>query len=282
MPKLAVVSYFLICLAYMPGCADKELQSDLPVQQNFIRRNENELQIASKIYASESNPKLKIRLLGVTHIGELQYFQHIQNMLDQSNTVLYEGQIVEWQHSPDLRCRQRSYIDPQAGMSLLVGLVHQKDVLKYDGSKSYNIDYPIAKAFKNFGQNADCEASLRYFLSKLIERRPELSIDALFALEEDSFKKTVDPRDLLAPGSISRKFLIEQALLGSSIMPAEYRRTLVDRRDRKALKGIKQHMSDTGTTTVIYGASHMAGIEAGLLDMGYLLESQEWLTAFRM
>lgn len=270
------------CLFYVPGCADEkkpELASASP--HDFLRRTDNEFQTAAKIYTSEKNPKLKIRLLAVIHIGEPQYYQHIQHLLDQSNTILYESMIVEWRHSPDLRCRQRAYLEPQAGVASLLGLVMQGDMLTYAASKSFNIDYPLA-TMKQWDASFDCEASLKAILSLIVKKRPDLSVDKLLALDEESFKKTLNPRDLFESDSISRKKMMEGMLLGPSALPAQYRKTMVDQRDEKALQGIENHLHDTGMTTVIYGAGHMPGLEAGLRRMGYFLESEEWLTVFHL
>lgn len=247
-----------------------------------MRRADNDFQTASKTYISTKNPNLKIRLLGVAHIGEKSYYQRIQDILDRSDIVLFEGTVIGWKYSPDLRCRQAAYLEPLDGLSQLLGLENQRDSLKYDPLKSYDIDYSFEEVLESVGQSSDCEDHLQSLLALIVQRRPRMRIDKLLALDETEFKNAVSPRDLVPLTLVAKEKIAEINLAGPGILGTELKKKIIDVRDKKALQGIKSHLDKTGTATVIFGAMHMPGIEKGILEMGYVEESEEWLTVFRI
>lgn len=218
------------------------------------------------------------------HIGERDYYHNVMNILRSSGLLLVEG-VRQGQETNDQCDKIRPY-DLQIALASKFDLIHQNVGIYIFPVMTVNIDVStdeilaaeaklptFKKMVEKYGlQNSDrCTQSLAASIDIDAEG---MTLDLALRLSKKAFndwkfnKSNIHSREMLA-----------NLILEYQMHPHD-QEVEINMRDRVALQGIQMYSKYPGMITVVYGAAHMPGIEAGLMKMGYIPEKEEWLTVF--
>ncbi len=268
-----------------------------------------DFEIASRDYAKPGS-KTKIRLVGVVHIGEIEYYRQLQkDALDTSDVVLFEGVKFEGQEeeAPDLGGLYDA-------MGNLLGLGFQKDGIDYKAKNFVHCDVTVGPGDPLF-QQVD-PAQLRQAKQllgplsmakglmagggdvKRVEDGLKHGMCSMMMLqmsgmdEEEAKKKLAeqfgadpsDPRRRQAERAYEQMKKLGPMMPG---MPEGLMKEILDRRNQYVVEQLAARLEADGdareqTIAIFYGAAHMPGIEKDLLAWGYKPVQTTWYRAWRM
>ena len=101
------------------------------------------LELASRTLASPEYKKLKVTLLGVSHVGDLSFYKSVQERLDAADLVLFEG--VGWGDGPPKAGSKKTsgVGELQDSLAGSMGLVFQLKAIRYDRPHFRNSDMSL-------------------------------------------------------------------------------------------------------------------------------------------
>lgn len=298
MPRLALL---LALLASLVGCATGPTAIDPrvplriePPTRRVEAAGKHTLEIAVRDYIPLSGKGPTVRLVGAIHIGEKAYYETLQERLDASDRVLFEGvgkDPGDFKRAPAQRKADHLYTK----MADALRLVTQFEGIDYRRDHFVNADLSVdemaalleaeiaaggpggeaAAAAK--GQMATLTKTLQggggglggmainLFIG-MVERSPKMRATVLLGLVG------MEPDD--GKGGFSRMGGKGGERMGKLIL---------DDRNEAALRALAGEL-DEGTpervVSVFYGAAHLPGIEDALIRrMGYVPARTEWIPA---
>jgi len=260
----------------------------------------------------------KIRLVGVIHIGDLEYYQTLQKEeLDTSDVVLFEGVKFEGQEEQEEAAKKAPDIGGlYEAMSQLLGIGFQKDGIDYKSKNFVHCDVTLKPGDPLF-QQVDPEqiAQASQMIQPIVMMKGMLSggqdprrlEDALkhgmvnmMAMQmggmdqKDAAKKAAemmgrggeenDPMAKRAEKAMEQLKKIGPAMPG---MDPAMMTEILDKRNDYVLAQLKARLDADGdakkqTIAVFYGAAHNQGLEAEMLNWGYKPVETRWYKAWRM
>lgn len=249
---------------------------------------EGRLEAAVTTYRNAAG--VEIDLVAAVHIGDGDYYRQLGLYFESRDAVLYEL-VADAEDRPD---GSRASGDAsllgwlQSGMSSMLGLQFQLDSIDYRRANFVHADLEpgeLAALMQAKGENL-LSAFLALVTAELAnpEQAQQLGRSRLAQL---SFAELWRLLSSPARQQVLRYLLGESlALTGGSLAapaPGSPPLTLLDDRNRAALDGLRATLSrsDMGLISVFFGAAHMPGLEAGVLDLGFEPHQQRWLTVWQ-
>jgi hypothetical protein len=274
-----------------------------------------QLQIAVREFVPAHGKGAAVWLVGVSHIGESNYYARIQKQLDAQTLVLYEGisgslesdqPKLDARASGDGNVRQkpgvpepgpaiesrqsRAISSLQSSMAAALGLVFQLDAIDYDRPNFHNCDLSIEQLRRLLAEQpvASGQESGGQDFDKLLQ-----------TMEGDSFFDLLVQLGLRVLGAnpkfqaMGRLALIDMlgAIQGDPLqlrgLPPDMQqlmRVLVQNRNQKVIADLKtelRRLGPGGSIAVFYGTGHMPDMERRLRQaLNYKPAHEIWLTAF--
>jgi len=259
------------------------------------------LQIALRCFVPQKGRGPSIWLAGVSHLGSPEYFEALQQHLDQQPLVLFEGIRAGGRKGsrsphqvPDTNSAPSSSEDSgiQPNLAAALGLKFQLQAINYDRSNFENSDLTVdelrrlmaeqpkqpdtqgaAEGFESLLQSMQGQSMLNVILRLAIPfmaTNPSLQGAAKLALIEILGQIGSDPGKIrgLPPET---KQLLE---------------VLLQRRNERVISDLKAEYRSADSSesiTVLYGVAHMTDLEERLrLELHYRPKEDRWLTAFEV
>lgn len=241
-------------------------------------------------------------LMGVSHLGESNYYARLQKELDARTVVLFEGvgakedqegegapaPAERSSHQPDMPGHSHSSL--QSSMASALGLVFQLDALDYDRTNFQHCDLSVEQIRKLIAEqppiteqpgagpgfesllqlmqgNSWFDSLVRLGLS-FVGNNPKLQGLAKLALIETLAELQGDPSNLSALPPDMKQLLD----------------VLLQKRNEQVLGSLKIRLKRSrraDSIAVFYGAGHMADLQRRVCrELHYHPTEQLWLTAF--
>jgi len=229
----------------------------------------------------------RVDLVGVIHVADAAYYQQIQRLLDREALVLYEavkpaGQTNEDFESGEMENPLRKIHE---GFSRWFDLQFQLEGIDYDRPHFVHADMSAEEFTAAFtgeepatGEDGVGESprKLPPQLEKMLKQ-----FEAILPLIDQMFSKPGPMRDnakkmiakVLASGNAEK-------MLGTA-MP-ELTEVIIDQRNEVVVEKLREQLSETkGPIAIFYGAAHMRGLEARIIEkLGYRRAGAQWLRAW--
>lgn len=284
---ITVPAVLSACL--LVGCKTKPLRAERVTPEPYMRlvqaTNQLEMQLAVREFELQAPG---IWLVGVSHLGESNYFDRVQDLLKDKTIVLFEGiGFDEARAQADHPSAQSSsHASLQSKLAQSLGLVFQLEAMDYEQANFRNSDLTVAdlqalmetapgsgagkESLDNLletmqGGQGTAEKMMNFGLG-LIGSNPKLRSLAKLTLLE-----------MLAAleGDITKLANFEPGL--GPLLDA-----LIQKRNDKVIRDLgeqSKRLSRRDSIAVLYGAGHMADFETRLRNAGYKPKNQVWLTA---
>lgn len=249
------------------------------------------LEIAERRFSVPDHPDMRVSLLGVAHIGSAPYYRLIQERLDKSDLVLFEGVGGD---DPAFR-----NLDPdgpmgggaQARMAQALGLEFQLFAIRYDRKHFKNSDLSPRELMELFtgDENGDLGIEGQRRMLELMATMEGSGVSGQLLLV---LLGSLQARQGYAEAATWA--LVE--ILGNlpadfSQMPGlppdirELMTALIDRRNDRVLEDVGRILRRTrppNDVVIFYGAAHMPDLEQRLIKRhGLVPEETLWLPAMR-
>jgi hypothetical protein len=259
-----------------------------------------QLEIAARMFVPAKKHRPVIWLTGVSHLGDQEYYDALQQHLDKVDLVLFEGigdsrREDKSSHSGAKPAAQKPNDDPpedlshslQSRMASALGLKFQLEAMDYDRANFQSCDLSVTELRDLFSQNAD--ASEKPSGGQNFE-------NLLDIMQGNSFWSGVLRLGLGMLGSSP----IFQAMAKVTLIETLYEiqgdpgniqglppdvhdllKVLIEKRNQKVVDDIQQLPSKhLKTVAVFYGAGHMPDLEKRLRNQLHYRPARDiWFTA---
>jgi len=298
-----------ICLAatlLLAACATRSetkapyAVEPLPAPASYVRllnsSNTLQLQIAARKFVAARGRHPFIWLVGVSHIGEPQYFSALQNHLEDQTVVLFEGISDSRATAPTVNSETNVESGPaessgdrkklsslQVSMAETLGLAFQLEAIDYTRDNFVNSDLSIQEIREIIAQTAAGASfdslvqmmeggswldTILQLAFRFLSASPKLQGLGKLALMETIAEIQGDPGQMRGlPADL--KQLLE---------------VLIARRNEKVIADLKNKLTDMkpgDSAAIFYGTGHMPDLEIRLRrELNYRPANELWFTAF--
>ena len=248
-------------------------------------------ELAIRTFRPASGDGPVVTLVPAIHIGTKKYYREIQYVLDRRERVLFEGVSEDPDAFKKPVPREKAEGHLYAKIAKALGLVPQLGSIDYDRKSFVNADLPMsairAKLELEAKQPGETGEAARGALTNLAMLDRLLSGQGLmgplvegmlgFVAGNPALKAQV----MLMLADAEKKTQGKQAGGMGRLMAM-----IVDDRNAEAMRRLDATLKEPhppATVAVFYGAAHLRGMEKILVrDMGYRLESTEWIAAYEV
>jgi len=300
LPATLAATLFLVACSTAHHAKAPPAVVPLPAPEPYVRvingSNTVQLQIAARKFVSPLGKRPIIWLIGVSHIGETNYFAALQQHLDAQTLVLFEG--VNNSRSTTASSNTETNQEPeraesstsgqklsslQLSMAETLGLTFQLDAIDYTRDNFVNSDLSIQQLRDIISQTGARESfesligmmeggswldAILQIVFRFLSTSPKLQALAKLALMETIGEIRGDPAQIqgLPP---QLKQLLE---------------VLIARRNEKVVDDLKSQLTQMragNSIAIFYGTGHMPDLETRVRrELGYYPAEQLWFTAF--
>ncbi|MGA1191303.1 MAG: hypothetical protein ACO3XO_03370 [Bdellovibrionota bacterium] len=261
-------------------------------QQQFFRISQEEgiggfkgkaLQVAVAEYLLAGGST--VSLVGAVHVGDASYYDKLNDLLADSDYVLYELVGPPGVKPQPLQASGGLLNAIQRGFARMLHASHQLDKIDYSPSSFIHADVSPADIVKEALRRGDSlplvlgKVFLDLFLSSRIsqsEPRSDLNIPELLTLYLDVSAR----RDVIAQSLVDFSGSLARSGLGA----LEY--YLIDFRNERVLtvlKNVLRVQPSPRQIAIFYGAGHMADLESRIVrELGGQLLRVRWITAWQL
>jgi hypothetical protein len=255
-------------------------------EKDFLKIDTDRFYTKAFVLGSPTEPAI-ILLVGVVHIGEGNYYQTIQELLEQCDIVFYEG--IQWEEGSEISPLVKgttSLVNPASGSEGL-GKVRE---IQMEYAKLLGLVYQNSFLIPRFNWvNAD--ASLQEFTEmmnafkggNLILDKKDLPMDIkdIRVLEphtKDGNQKIMKFRRLLAD-----EISTSSIQINSDKEYSEVFELLVQKRNQIVLRKITPQIKKPSVIGMVYGAAHIPDF-LKKLNQGwdYQVINQRWIPAWSL
>jgi hypothetical protein len=294
--SLAVVVWLgAICPAPTPGQSTQAL-TNRPAPISYMRigqpdSNTVQLELAMKRFVPMGQTGPVVWLVGVTHIGESNYFATVQKHLDSQGLVLFEG-VRESPDAPVSGPEAAPQVDSHALQLTLaesLGLAFQLKAINYRRPHFRNSDlsWPELQRLMTEGlkdTEARQNAAQLALVMELLDSSSLLGSVVNFAVRLLGTSPKLQALARLA--LIEATGRLEGDLAQAPGVPAELQRlmqVLIHARNSAVLKDLQAELRKKpppASVAILYGAGHMPDLEARLkTELNYREVETRWLPA---
>lgn len=272
-----------------------------------------DLQVASVDFKKPGS-EIVIRLTGVIHIGDLEYYRVLQKeCLDTADVVLFEGVKFEGEGAPKPDKDGGDLGRLYSQMGSLLGLGFQKDGIDYARKNFVHCDITVGPddplnqqvdpaqmqqaaqmmgplvTFKNLiAQGQDgvrTEDAMKHQMANVMMMQ-------MGGVEDEELFDKLREAEGLPPAMRERAKKAAKALEGTPIMPGmgmpkEMQEQILHRRNDYVVEQLKARLAGEDpqkkqVIAIFYGAAHNPGIAQAIREWGYQPVSTVWLRAWNM
>lgn len=276
----------LLLLLALGACRHGVHQRGAPAPAPYLRVHDAgdgtlELQVAVRRLEAPGQPP--IWLVGASHLGDTNYFDQLQQLLDAQGLVLFEG-IGGTPSKPQPGEERESSL--QTALAESVGLVFQLDAIEYHRRNFRNCDMSVAQLMR--------------VMAAAAENGDTSELDGLLALMSgSSFWSKAAQWGLRWIGSSEKLRAITRLMLVEALgqlegdlsqldgLPDEMKtlfRVIIQERNQVVIAELKRRLAaklPPKSLAVFYGAGHMDHLERRLAEeLNYRPAENRWLTAF--
>jgi len=224
-----------------------------------------------------------VDLIGAVHIGEQNYFDQLNTIFLNYESMLYELVAPEGTRIPNGGRESTDSMNPvaalQLGMKAVLGLEFQLDHIDYMKSNFVHADMSPEEFSQSMVDNE--ESIMKFFLN---------AVGQSMAMQSSS--STTDAELMMAMFSSNREVQLRKVFAeqmqnmeaSMAIFKGKKGSTIIDHRNAKAMSILKREI-DSGKTklAVFYGAGHLPDMQRRLIeDFGMSRGGQYWLTAWKL
>ena len=220
-----------------------------------------------------------VDLVGVVHIGELQYYKDLDKRLSEYDTVLYELVAPDGTRirPEDLKERRSVIASMQTGMKDMLQLEYQLEHINYLAENFRHADMSPEEFGKDLQRRGD---SVWKMVARMMgagiasQSKTGGDVGILMALFSDDRSSAMK--------SAMANQLVDMEAVTAGINDANGENTLIKGRNGKAFKILKEEL-DKGkeNLAVFYGAGHLSDMAERLeKDFGMKAKSTVWLDAW--
>lgn len=275
---------------------EAQASTNRPAPVSYMRivqpdSNTVRLEVGMKRFVPEGRPGPVVWLVGVTHIGESNYFAALQRHLDTQALVLFEG-VREGPDAPRSGPDAAPKADEeslQLSLAESLGLSFQLKALNYRRPHFRNSDlsWPELQGLMTAGLSpaeARQSAAQLAVVAELLDSRSLLGAVLNFAVRLLGTSPKLQALARLAVIEITGR--LEGDLSEAPGLPPELRRlmqVLIQARNSAVLKDLQTELRKqppSASIAVLYGAGHMPDLEARLkTELKYREAEIRWLPA---
>ena len=258
------------------------------------KTNLAELQVAVRQFLPQSPAQPVVWLVGVSHVGESNYYARLQKLLNSHELVLFEGVTDRASRAAGRKNFQRSDEDLgtlQNTMAESLGLAFQLDGIDYERPNFRNSDLSIeeiGQLIAKEGRPGGKPSKTAQEFQNLLEM---MQGDSVVAALVTAGMKLIGSNPKLQ--AMMKLMMIE--VLGRfegdmskfQGLPPEWQRLieiLLHARNEAVLKDLRAEIgkrTPPKSIAIFYGAAHMEDMQRRLTrEMHYAPGRQEWLSAF--
>ncbi len=272
---------------FSTACADEPF-----VRVHRPDANTVELHVAVRRYESTEKGKPTIVLVGVSHIGEADYYKKLQVILDAQALVLFEGVGGAERPKSTTEAKESRSGDLQSDIARALGLAFQLEEIDYQRNHFRNSDLSpqqirdllAAEDKKDSSNGPKAEAQFDTLITAL-QGNSVLNWLVNFALGfvrsnptlQATFKLTLIETLGQSGGDVTKMQRLAPQM-------EKLLRVLVEKRNEAVWRDLiaeLQKPNAAKSIALFYGAGHMPDLDRRLRrDLRYTLAEEKWLTAF--
>jgi hypothetical protein len=286
----------LALLALWSGCATRPAPVAPPapyVRVTEVNSNRVELQVAVRKFQPPYHKGPSVWLVGVSHVGDADYYRAVQRELDACTLVLYEGirGPADPERQPLARADAKAASPLQDTLAASLGLEFQLSAIDYTGSNFVNSDLSVAELQELMAQQAARMGTNDFTGGQSLQSLLDLMQGNSFmsSVLQVVFKIMGSSPKLQGLGRLALLELIDtiqgdpEKLAQSVPELHQLLQVLVQERDKRVVDDLRELRHDVpraGSLAVFYGLAHMTDLEQRLRNLGYRPVGDRWLTAF--
>ncbi|HXT41424.1 MAG TPA: hypothetical protein VN887_15570 [Candidatus Angelobacter sp.] len=271
--------------------------------------NVTELQIAARKFEPAHRKGPTVWLVGVSHIGETNYYQTLQKILDGQAVVLFEG-VGERPHSM-LRSENASRVSTennsrsgedengfslQSNLARSLGLAFQLEAIDYDRPNFRNSDLSIREIRQLMSGERELPSGPS--TNRLAQAAPNAFEGLLQIMDGSSFAGAIAQLAVKFVGSSPKLQALTRLAMSEALgqikgdisqlrgLPPDMKQlleVLIQSRNARVVRDIKDILPTLHadkSVAVFYGAGHMANLEAQIRrDLKYRPVGELWFPA---
>jgi hypothetical protein len=259
------------------------------IEADFIRFEEatdgtGKLQTATTSYRNEKGQI--VDLMGVVHVGDSAYYQRLDEQLAGYDTVLYElvgGPMPKnGQRGEAMTGEMETVRSLQKVLFRMIGLSSQLEGINYQRDNFVHADV----SWDEWKQlQAERQESMLSLLLRAMEAEKNPEVKQLMG---DSSAALTDLMGMLSDFEPQKFKMLLAPMLGEAeamlkVMEGEDGSAILSDRNEVALGVMNAELAKGAERTcVFYGAGHMPGMDAALLDQGFQKIGTRWETAWEI
>lgn len=234
---------------------------------------DGELQIAVTEFIS-ADKQFKVTLYGAVHIGDPEYYAHVQKDLDGYDVVLYEG--VKTGSQVNAETKILNVI--QKGFGNVLGLSFQKDGIDYTRPNLRHADIDIEQLQESMqGEQLTPFGGMSGETTDKLLPLLDLAGDFIgkFLASNPQFQAQLKTQ--LAQG-------LANADMRASLNPQMYQAIVIDR-NKIVIDVLQKQMQEEPAKTnigIFYGAGHNEDLTERLQTLGFTRSNQRWVTGWKI
>ncbi len=240
-----------------------------------------ETSVTRYVTKNEDGKDVYVDLIGVVHIGEQSYYEELNRIFENYDSVLYELVAPEGM-VPERNARAEGFnpvASLQMGMQSVLGLEFQLDHIQYKKDNFVHADMSPSEFLESMKQNDESfgKIALKAFGQSLAQSNS--SSVSNFDLLRVAFAKDkeIKMRQLFATQMIDME-------AGMQIFEGREGSTIINHRNGKAMEVLSDEI-DKGEQkiAIFYGAGHLPDMERRLMsDFRMKRAGQYWLEAWKL
>lgn len=278
-------SFFLSLLLGLaaPFALAQEAAEKKEAATDFIRIDQDEIaaRLQTSVTRYEKNG-VTVDLVGAVHIADKKYYDALNKALGEYEVLLFE--MVGGENMVDGKFPERGE-DEEGGnlqTNLLRGMVDGMSRFLQLASQTEEIDYSP----KHF---VHADLSLKQFQKKQKANGESIFSFALAAAQQAENKgvEQPNPARLIAalltgnPDGLKLEMMKSLGQGDDQIAALAGNNVIIGDRNAKCMKVLRKQVKKGGKEIgIFYGAAHFPDMEKRLLEMGYKMGKQEWMTAW--
>jgi hypothetical protein len=291
---LHTVSLALFTLVTASCATRPKPAAELPPQRYLRTVNDTNgtvaLEVAVRSFAPRHGRGPVVWLVGVTHLGDTNYYAGLQHFLDRQPLVLFEGIGAT---NKQFRMRGDHGFSLQDELAGALGLEFQLNAIDYSGANFRNADLSLAQLNAIFSRGTNASAGTRAAsgqaeFNQLIQTMEGTGLfGGLARIGISLIRASPRLQAAMKVALIETLGALPDDLSQSPAMTPGLRQlvaALIEARNRNVIANLQAALRAhprPASVAVFYGAGHMADLERRVRAiLHYRPTSERWLTAF--
>lgn len=250
----------------------------------FVDQGNSSGMLQTAIAHYENNKGIQVSLIGVVHIGDLEYYKQLQEIFSSYDALLYE--MVKPAGDATIPGKQTtsSVSSMQRGMKKLLELEFQLDAVDYSQDNFVHADMDAETFFRVQDERGESLLSLM-FQSMMYQWSQQMKGEGPRTNGFQLLAALLNPDRARALKYLLAQEMeaIESMVAGLDGSDGGKGSVILTERNKVAFEVLEEQIQDGKKKLgIFYGAAHLPDMERRLIDMGFCLKTTEWLTAWNI